>query len=497
MAEIIDISTFGDSAGLSLDMGGGGPSSSFGSGAELLMNIKKPSGGGGGGSDINIDDLSNLEAELNDAVDMDSAPILDISSFGGSSGNIRVSKDGGGGGGIDDIDLGSLNVKFDTGDEPRIGVETLNSGGDARTWDGYGKFNEIPVNPSSHMPASSAPNLSKEETMKEKFGYLKKLEGLERKGVELTKKYSMESSLQEMMGEYEMIISEKERENSVKFQGNMLSAVINGVEFLNNRFDPFDIKLDGWGEQFGENVNDYDDIFGELHEKYKSKAKMAPELKLLFQLAGGAMMVHMTNTMFKSAMPNMDDVMRQNPDLMQQFNRAAVDSLGKTSPGLSGFMNNVMSSSDSTPVNTGPPPAPMRTQGASAPPPPQRQGFMEKRVFASNRPDMTAARGENLDDTYEEINKPVRSSVVRPEMRGPSTPADVGSILSNLKTKTVDMNDMGGGGGGGGGMGGGDDDAGSTISISELKELSAMDGKAPKRSKRRKGSEKNVVSLEL
>jgi hypothetical protein len=298
----------------------------------------------------------------------------------------------------------------------------------------------------------------------------------------------MDSSLQEMMGEYEMIIAEKEKENSVKFQGNMLSAAINGIEFLNNKFDPFDVKLDGWGEQFGENINDYDDIFAELHEKYKSKAKMAPELKLLFQLAGSAMMVHMTNTMFKSSMPNMDDIMRQNPELMQQFNQAAVDSLGKTSPGLSGFMNNVMSSSDPAPINTGPPPAPMETQGNRAMPPPNRPGFIEKRVFASNRPDMNAARGENLDETFEEINKPHRSSVnSRPEMKTPSSTNDVENILSNLKTKTVSMGENDDA----------KDDAGSTVSISELKEMSMMDGKGPKRSKRRKGSEKNVISLEL
>ena len=85
--------------------------------------------------------------------------------------------------------------------------------------------------------------LSKEEMLREKFSYLRKLEQLEKKGVELTKKYSMESSLSEMMGEYEMIMNEKEKQNSVKFQGNMLSALINGIEFLNNKFDPFDVHL--------------------------------------------------------------------------------------------------------------------------------------------------------------------------------------------------------------------------------------------------------------
>ena len=123
----------------------------------------------------------------------------------------------------------------------------------------------------------------------------------------------------------------------------MLMACINGIEFLNNRFDPFDIKLDGWSEQVNENMTDYDDVFGELYEKYKSKASMAPELKLLFQLGGSAMMVHMTNTMFKSAMPGMDDILRQNPDLMRQFQTAAVNTMGQSNPGFSGFMRSRLS----------------------------------------------------------------------------------------------------------------------------------------------------------
>ena len=144
-----------------------------------------------------------------------------------------------------------------------------------------------------------------------------------------------------MIGEYETILAEKERSNSIKFQGKMMMACITGLEFLNNKFDPFDIKLDGWGEQINENIDEYDEIFAELHEKYKSKAKMSPELKLLFQLGGSALMVHMSNTLFKSSMPGMDDIMRQNPELMKQFTQAAVNSMGQTNPGFSGFMNNV------------------------------------------------------------------------------------------------------------------------------------------------------------
>jgi len=180
--------------------------------------------------------------------------------------------------------------------------------------------------------------MTKEELLREKFIYLRKLEGLQEKGVNLSKRYSMDNSLDEMKGEYEFIVGEKEKKNSVQFQAKVLTTLITGLEFLNNRFDPFDIKLDGWSEQIHENVEDYDEIFAELHEKYKSKAKMAPEIKLLFQLAASGMMIHMTNTMFKSAIPGMDDIMRQNPDLMNQFTKAAVNSMENTTPGLGNFM---------------------------------------------------------------------------------------------------------------------------------------------------------------
>jgi hypothetical protein len=41
-------------------------------------------------------------------------------------------------------------------------------------------------------------------------------------------------------------------------------------------------------------------------------------------------------------MPGMDDILRQNPDLMRSFQNAAVNSMAQTSPGFSGFMSNMM-----------------------------------------------------------------------------------------------------------------------------------------------------------
>ena len=44
-------------------------------------------------------------------------------------------------------------------------------------------------------------------------------------------------------------------------------------------------------------------------------------------LGGSAFMFHLTQTLFKSSMPGMGDIMQQNPDLMKQFAQAAVGSM--------------------------------------------------------------------------------------------------------------------------------------------------------------------------
>ena len=53
-------------------------------------------------------------------------------------------------------------------------------------------------------------------------------------------------------------------------------------------------------------------------------------------------MFHLQNTMFKSSLPGMDDILKQNPDLMKQFASAAVGSMneqGGPPAGMAGMMN--------------------------------------------------------------------------------------------------------------------------------------------------------------
>jgi len=45
----------------------------------------------------------------------------------------------------------------------------------------------------------------------------------------------------------------------------MMMGLVTGMELMNNKFNPFDWKLDGWSESVHENVDDYDEVFEELY----------------------------------------------------------------------------------------------------------------------------------------------------------------------------------------------------------------------------------------
>jgi hypothetical protein len=202
---------------------------------------------------------------------------------------------------------------------------------------------------------------SQSEIIREKKEIIYQLDRLEQRGYKIPFKFNLNSDLEEMKLEYTKLLKEKEIDNSIRFQRKMLMAFVTGSEYLNNRYDPFTIQLDGWSEQVHDNINDYDDIFEELHEKYKSSGKkMAPELRLFISLSGSAFMFHLTNRMFKEQpLPDVENVLKSNPDLMKQFQQAAAkeyilpqnnkQTTQNNGPGLfgmvSGLFNNINSGS--------------------------------------------------------------------------------------------------------------------------------------------------------
>jgi hypothetical protein len=293
-------------------------------GLDLLANKNKQRENTSRGFDVNNTDHSiSINKEPSKPESVKSSEILTDSFFEDNLENIN----------LDNIDLGggSMNGPTlpDTSSSSGFFTPPNSSNNDNNNNIGGMNFEE------------SKP-MSYEEIQKAKFDLLCKFERLRDKGMRIPKTFSMSSDYEEMKYEYERLSYQRKVDASVKMQRHMLISVVTGMEFLNTKFDPFSIKLDNWSEQVNESIHDYDDIFEELFEKYKEKGQMAPELRLLFTLFGSAFMFHLSNTMFKSALPGVGDIMKQNPDLMQQFGQAAATSMGKSQPGFGGFMGNIL-----------------------------------------------------------------------------------------------------------------------------------------------------------
>lgn len=274
--------------------------------------------------------------------------------------------------------------------------------------------------------------MTEEELINAKREILYQFERMERKGTQLPKKFTMASNLDEMKLELDRLKRDREIDQSVKFQRKVLMTVVTGMELLNNKFDPVGARLDGWSESINDNIDDYDDVFEELHDKYKGKAKMAPELKLMFMLGGSAFMFHMTNTMFKTQMPGLDQVLKQNPELMRQFAAATAQTMqqntSESNPlmsGISGMFSNMFggNSSQQNQSNS----TPQRAQSNT---PPQY----------NSRPNMKGP--SNVDDILREIEREnmndrveMMSTITQSELSELGDDASINGLLMNKRGK--------------------------------------------------------------
>lgn len=169
----------------------------------------------------------------------------------------------------------------------------------------------------------------------EKADLVNKLGRLEKRGFTINKRLNVYSPVDELRTEVKRITYSIDVDKSIKFSRRMLIACVTGLEFMNKRYNPFELQLDGWSENIMENQDDYDEVFEELYVKYRTKMHVAPEVKLIMMLGGSAMMYHLTNSMFKSVMPNVNDVMKQNPGLVDNMMSAVQNTMTNQPPASS------------------------------------------------------------------------------------------------------------------------------------------------------------------
>jgi len=435
-----------------------------------------------------------------------------------------------GGGGGSTATSGSTDKNVNFGGSS-LGQATKETVGSTKTWDGYSKMNEMETAFQNAGPsaAGGSSRLSEREKNRKKKMMIKKLEEWMEKGLlKNVTHFNSDSPYEDVEDEYETALEDKRKKDSIKLSNWWFMTFINSIEYANAAFNPFDINLDGWGEQVSEDIDSYDEIFGELHEKYKG-GKLAPELSLLLRVGFSAAVVNFTNKALSTATPGFNDVIRSSPEMMKMFSNATVNAMSQQSPGFA-FASNLMNqptTNANNSTNFGPPPPPMETKNmGNVPRPGASMNFTQEPP--KNRQDISMARGAMFRETGVDVNQnyssvrtpepppqPIQTQShdthQRPDMRGPQN-VDLDSLLSGLKTKTVDIHSneqpqqqhqpqysssmteetMNFNFNGNGDLHNADD---SLISISSLKSL--QNASMPKKSRRKNRSERNIISLDI
>ena len=447
----------------------------FGSGIELLMNENKISSK----VDLNLGELDNLEDELNELSGRNTPPQNNgnTRSFSGMESNLF------GFGKSDEEPV--RTARHEEYNDSNLGQATRESIGTAKTWDGFSKMGEMPLNDEIRVSST----MNEREKRRKKRAMIKKLEDWYEKGlIKHTSHFTLDSDYDEIEDEYETALEDKRKKDSIKLQGWWFMTFINSLEYANTAFNPFDLNLDGWGEQINEDIDSYEEIFSELHDKYKG-GKLAPEISLLLRVGFSGAVLNFSNKALSSAAPAFNDVIKQSPELMKMFTNATVSSMSQESPGFA-MASNFMKETENKPRGP-PPPAPVKTQNL---PPQARPGMNYTSEAPSNRPDINASRGamfreQGVDmNPQQNINEPIRSirpQVQRQEMKGPQS-SDIDNILAGLKTRTVNIHET---------VPSQSVDEDSVISISSLKDM--QNTNLPKRSRKKNTSNKNTISLDI
>ena len=278
----------------------------------------------------------------------------------------------------------------------------------------YDNYQSSSTSPTISLTPAPPRDLEKEK--QEKIEYLNKLQRLETKGFPVSKRFTMDNTLEEIKQEFTRLVDARNLESSLRFQRQMLMGAITGLEWMNNKFDPFDVKLEGWSESVHTNVEDFDEIFEELYDKYKERGKMPPEMRLMMAVAGSGFMCHVSNSFFRQKMPTMDDVLRSNPMLAKQMAQAAASQAG---PGFGNFMGMAMGM------------------------PPQQQAMMQQ-VQPMDPPGPTGAFGNSSRSAPNPSLGAQAAAAVpqaRREMKGPSGVDDI--LKTFEEVRRVEMESIG------------------------------------------------------
>lgn len=165
--------------------------------------------------------------------------------------------------------------------------------------------------------------------------------------VELSPKtFTTADSLTELQAEYDRLYRLKQQKSTREWYRKILFGVTKGIEWANHQWDPVGLKLDGWSTEVASNVDEFDEIFDELAEKYGGSIneKIAPEIRLVLLILYSGVSYSISQTLVQdhSNRPEFTEIINKDPVLRERFMRAATEAqMDKAQPQVSQLLSSV------------------------------------------------------------------------------------------------------------------------------------------------------------
>lgn len=340
-------------------------------------------------------------------------------------------------GGLETVELPSFAFESESAPAPRL-VPSLDSVGPMKTSDGLENLNAEQF----LGPAPSTRRISEENLLKEKYEILRKFDRLSRLGVPMRKRFTLDSPLDEMKMELEFIKREKDADATIKQFCDWFITGMSAMEWGSKNvpvMKAFGLQLDGLSESAQMNVADMEEDFEELYDLYGEKLKMHPLVRIPIRTCMMVYMVHLTNQMARKApIPNIDEVMRNNPDIARQLAQAAMQQQTQ----------NMRAAPAPAPMMSPPPSNPNPLSGLAGfmsgmiPPPPPQQTSMRpppaaiKSPVKLPKPQTPSVARVNIP----QVSAPPPAQPAR-QMNGPQVNIDdlLKSVNAGVETKKVSM----------------------------------------------------------
>lgn len=120
-------------------------------------------------------------------------------------------------------------------------------------------------------------------------------------GVSLTKEWSMDDRLEDMLLEMRRHTLALDERSNVNMMRDGMRLLITGIEMVNNRMGLLD--LDGWSTEACKDLNKHDANLARIYRKYwRRGTSNSPEVSIAMSLFGSMGMHHLRRTMSKNLM---------------------------------------------------------------------------------------------------------------------------------------------------------------------------------------------------